>query len=66
MTGKHQMEGTRVGHECRNNLGTPTDHICELLDKSQLERDDHGSMDIPSEGRQRSKHLHRSRSRVSL
>ena len=24
MTGKHQMKGTRVGRECRNNLDTPT------------------------------------------
>ena len=24
MTGKHQMKGTRVGHEYRNDLDTPT------------------------------------------
>ena len=24
MTGKHQMKGTRVGRECRNDLDTPT------------------------------------------
>ena len=28
MTGKHQMKGTRVEHECRNDLDTPTAYIC--------------------------------------